>query len=370
MLLDVDKFITDNKLEFDEYERLYLKKIFDIPSLSAKETRDLFVKYRENNDMEAKRKIIEDNLKYLAIISKNYLNKGVDFWDLFNSGYDGLEKAVKKYIPNTKIAFRSYSYMWIGAHIEFAIPFNRTIRIPYSIYEYEHYFVNKLYEFENECDPKNVIKELANALHLSVEEVQKKLEIVKTSTSIEEPFLYDTYSFVDKSFENEILEKVDFDILKKDIERILTAEELDILNLRYDLDSDKCLTMKEIAKKYNSTRQNISLRLKGIFIKIQKELLNKKRLNSVEVLINEKLSKIKEEENYSLLVENYLDNVYLEYGDMGRKIMNLKINFPNLSLERIAYFTGVSEENVFYIMRKCATIMESSFAKNKTYKIN
>jgi len=108
----------------------YIKNIKNIPSLSKDEEYILTKKFKEKNDINAAKKLIESNLNYVIKIAKNYTGYGIMIKDLIHEGVIGLIKAVKKFDPEKKIRLISFAIFWIKSEIhEYIIKNLRIVKI-------------------------------------------------------------------------------------------------------------------------------------------------------------------------------------------------------------------------------------------------
>ncbi len=96
---------------------LYIKEISNYPVLTPEEERSLAIKYYETNDIEAAKKLVTSNLRFVVKIAYEYLSYGVSLLDLIQEGNLGLMMAVKKFDPNKNYRLISYAIWWIRAYI-------------------------------------------------------------------------------------------------------------------------------------------------------------------------------------------------------------------------------------------------------------
>lgn len=124
----------------DDPVRMYLKEIGKVPLLTAEEEVEL-ARRMEQGEEEAKRKLIEANLRLVVSIAKKYVGRGMLFLDLIQEGNMGLIKAVEKFDYNKGFKFSTYATWWIRQAITRSIADQaRTIRIPVHMVE----TINKL----------------------------------------------------------------------------------------------------------------------------------------------------------------------------------------------------------------------------------
>ncbi len=108
----------------------YFSRIADIPVLSAEEERDLAERLRDNNDLEAARRLIMAQLKFVVHIARSYNGYGLPLADLVQEGNIGLMKAVKRFDPTVGVRLISFAVHWIRAEIhEFVIRNWRIVKV-------------------------------------------------------------------------------------------------------------------------------------------------------------------------------------------------------------------------------------------------
>src|SRR5574344_2550105 len=99
--------------EFDRSAGAYFKEISKCKPLSREEEFSLWERYKKNNDIEARNKLITSNLKFVASVAKKYQGRGLSYSDLIAEGNLGLIKAMDKFDGNKNIKVISYSVWWI-----------------------------------------------------------------------------------------------------------------------------------------------------------------------------------------------------------------------------------------------------------------
>jgi len=108
----------------------YVQRVFGVPLLSAEEERALAVRLRENNDLEAARKLVLSQLRYVVYIARGYSGYGLAQADLIQEGNIGLMKAVKRFDPSMNVRLVSFAVHWIRAEMhEFILKNWRIVKI-------------------------------------------------------------------------------------------------------------------------------------------------------------------------------------------------------------------------------------------------
>lgn len=219
-------------------------------------------------DNNAREMIINHNLRLVFSIAQKYNGRGLPFEDLLQEGIIGLMKSVDKYNPE-KGAFSTYATWWIMQLIKRAISdTGKAIRLPAHLYEkvVKAVALKKKLDGEFPNDPELVIKKISEELNISPVKVKEYLELYAVSNpksldaSVNEDGDTTFGDFVadDENVEKEIFDKK----IKEDLQNALnnldlTERERTIIILRWGLLDNKPLTLEQIGKKYNLTRERI-----------------------------------------------------------------------------------------------------------------
>lgn len=222
---------------------LYLQEIENIPLLTAEEEKEL-AKRIEDGDEEAKKRLIEANLRLVVSIAKKYLNRGLEFSDLIQEGNLGLIKAVEKFDYKFDYRFSTYATWWIKNSIIRAIS-NRgkTIRIPVHMNELINEFRKVEQKLSSELGREPNITEVASLMNISIKELEHIKNVMQNTLSLDEPVgengentILDLYadSRVDEGTDFNInLERQDLKRIVNDALEGLTIEEQIFINERY-----------------------------------------------------------------------------------------------------------------------------------------
>ena len=259
----VDPQELSESLSLNDPVRMYLKEIGRIPLLSPEAEQELALRLREG-DEEARRRMIEANLRLVVSVAKRYVGRGMSFLDLIQEGNLGLIKAVNKFDPHKGYKFSTYATWWIRQAISRAIAdHSRTIRVPVHMVEIINRVTKTSREMTLEQGREVTTREIAQRLDMPLHRVEEALRVAQEPISLQTPVGDEEDTNLGDFIPDENLgpaEQVGQAMLRDQITLVLktlTSREEQVLRLRYGLEDGKVHTLEEVGEAFQVTRERI-----------------------------------------------------------------------------------------------------------------
>jgi len=275
--------------------RMYLKEIGKVPLLNARQEVDLAMKIEsgleatavledaeakgiklekaeirrleriENVGLNAKKQLVEANLRLVVSIAKRYVGRGMLFLDLIQEGNLGLIRAVEKFDYGKGFKFSTYATWWIRQAITRAIADQaRTIRIPVHMVETINKLIRVQRQLLQELGREPLPEEIGEKMEMTAERVREILKISQEPVSLETPIGEEEDSqlgdFIEDSEAVVPPEAASFSMLQEQLTRVLDSlseRERKVIELRFGLEDGHPRTLEEVGREFGVTRERI-----------------------------------------------------------------------------------------------------------------
>ncbi len=253
----------DANSQFIDATRVYLNELGKSRLLTADEEK-IYGKRALQGEEEARRIMIESNLRLVVKISRRYLNRGLPLLDLIEEGNLGLIRAVEKFDPDRGFRFSTYATWWIRQTIERAIMNQtRTIRLPIHIVKEMNIYIKAQRQLAQSLDHEPNAEEIAEYLNKPVKTVNKMLKLNERVTSVDVPAGKDYERPLIESISDERsspTERLQEDSIRGNISNWvmqLSEKQREVICRRYGLCGYENSTLEQVAQELGVTRERV-----------------------------------------------------------------------------------------------------------------
>lgn len=258
-----EKTQATNDKQFKDFIKLYFNDISKIPLLGAAEERDVARRIKKWDD-EAKKKLIESNLRLVISIAKRFFGSRLSFSDLIQEGNVGLIKAIEKFDPEKEFKFSTYATRWIKQSITKSIAdMSKHVRIPVHLID-EINSYNKTYQaLFQKLWREPTSKEIWTKLGFPIKKIKKLEEVIFWNVSLDRE-VWDEWrdTLADLLEDGNTLrpdQSLEIRVLKNNLDMILWMlddREAKIIKMRYGIDWPK-YTLEQVGEEFDVTRERV-----------------------------------------------------------------------------------------------------------------
>ncbi|MEE8321814.1 MAG: RNA polymerase sigma factor RpoS [Gammaproteobacteria bacterium] len=244
--------------------RLYLGEIGFSPLLTAEEE-VYFARRSRRGEGDARKRMIESNLRLVVKIARRYMNRGLALLDLIEEGNLGLIRAVEKFDPEKGFRFSTYATWWIRQTIERALMNQtRTVRLPIHVVKEINIYLRAARKLAQTLDREPSPEDVAEMLDQPIEDVKRMLGLNERVTSVDMPTGHDS----DKSLLDTIPDEQNMDpslfLQNTDVQKHidtwlvqLSDKQCAVVERRFGLHGREVATLEEIGNELGVTRERV-----------------------------------------------------------------------------------------------------------------
>jgi RNA polymerase nonessential primary-like sigma factor len=244
--------------------RLYLSEIGASPLLTAKEEVH-YARLAQKGDEEARKHMIESNLRLVVKIARRYMNRGLAFLDLIEEGNLGLIRAVEKFDPERGFRFSTYATWWIRQTIERAIMNQtRTIRLPIHIVKEINVYLRAARGLAQQLDHEPSAEEIATLLDKPIDDVERMLGLNERVASTDINIMGDSGKTLLDTIPDNNMQDPTENLQEEDVHTSidewlgqLNDKQREVVERRFGLHGHTVSTLEEVGREIGVTRERV-----------------------------------------------------------------------------------------------------------------